>query len=60
MKAWTERRIVCGQDHRDPVREVKLWNTTSGFCYVTFSEHTATVTGIVFTPQANAIVRAGG
>lgn len=25
--------------------KVKLWNSTSGFCFVTFSEHVAPVTG---------------
>eukprot|EP00923_Selenidium_pygospionis_P024371 GHVN01042267.1.p1 GENE.GHVN01042267.1~~GHVN01042267.1.p1 ORF type:complete len:979 (+),score=112.31 GHVN01042267.1:66-2939(+) len=36
--------------------KVKIWDTGSGFCFVTFSEHTAPVTGIAFTPQANAVV----
>ena len=29
--------------------KVKLWNVNSGFCFVTFPEHTASVTDIVFT-----------
>jgi periodic tryptophan protein 2 len=28
--------------------KVKIWNTTSGFCFVTFSEHTSGVTAIEF------------
>ena len=28
--------------------KVKLWNSSSGFCFVTFSEHVAPVTGIRF------------
>ena len=27
--------------------KVKLWNASSGFCFVTFSEHVAAVTGIL-------------
>ncbi|XP_013200254.1 periodic tryptophan protein 2 homolog [Amyelois transitella] len=29
--------------------KVKVWNTTSGFCFVTFSEHSAAVTSLVFS-----------
>lgn len=29
--------------------KVKLWNTQSGFCFVTFSEHTSGVTGVQFS-----------
>jgi WD40 repeat protein len=28
--------------------KVKVWNATSGFCFVTFSEHIAPVTAITF------------
>jgi periodic tryptophan protein 2 len=28
--------------------KVKLWNTISGFCFITFSEHIAPVTGVKF------------
>ena len=31
----------------DPT-QIKLWNTHSGFCFVTFKEHTAPVTGLAF------------
>jgi len=36
--------------------KVKLWNTTSGFCFVTFADHTAPISDITFTPQANAVI----
>lgn len=35
--------------------KVKIWNTVSGFCFVTFHEHTASVTGVVFN-QNNKVV----
>ncbi|CAD7946834.1 unnamed protein product [Amoebophrya sp. A25] len=38
--------------------KVKLWNTVSGFNFVTFTEHTAEVRDIIFTPQANAVISA--
>ncbi|CAI6347363.1 unnamed protein product [Macrosiphum euphorbiae] len=38
--------------------KVKLWNNQSGFCFVTFSEHTSTVTDIVFAPNKKFIVSA--
>ncbi|KPI91085.1 Periodic tryptophan protein 2-like [Papilio xuthus] len=36
--------------------KVKLWNTSSGFCFVTFSEHSSTVTSIVFSPNKKFFV----
>ena len=33
--------------------KVKLWNATSGFCFVTFSEHVAPVTGVKFAGKGN-------
>lgn len=30
--------------------KVKLWSTSSGFSHVTFSAHTAPVTGLAFLP----------
>jgi len=36
--------------------KVKLWNTSSGFCFVTFAEHEATVTGICFTPNGKVVL----
>eukprot|EP00743_Colponemidia_sp_Colp-15_P006217 GILK01006687.1.p1 GENE.GILK01006687.1~~GILK01006687.1.p1 ORF type:complete len:888 (+),score=130.49 GILK01006687.1:52-2715(+) len=38
--------------------KVKLWNTTSAFCFVTFTEHTGPITAASFTPQGNAVVTA--
>ena len=38
--------------------QVKLWTVASGFCYVTFLEHTAPVTGVAFLPSAGALVSA--
>lgn len=29
--------------------KVKLWNTESGFCFVTFTQHTAAVTSVIFS-----------
>lgn len=36
--------------------KVKLWNTTSGFCFVTFSEHEAKVSGLAFTPNGKVVL----
>ncbi|XP_053962765.1 periodic tryptophan protein 2 homolog [Anastrepha ludens] len=36
--------------------KVKLWNTQSGFCFVTFSEHSSGVTGIQFSRNKNFLV----
>jgi periodic tryptophan protein 2 len=38
--------------------KVKAWNTASGFCFVTFTEHTAPVKCVLFTPKGNAVVSA--
>ena len=40
--------------------KIKLWNTSSGFCFVTFTEHTAPVTALVFTGKetGNAVISA--
>ena len=38
--------------------KVKLWHSQSGFCFVTFSDHTSSVEALVFTPQGNAVVSA--
>ncbi|XP_055853806.1 periodic tryptophan protein 2 homolog [Episyrphus balteatus] len=40
-----------GQDHK-----VKLWNTSNGFCFVTFSEHTSSVTGVQFSKNKKFLV----
>ena len=36
--------------------KLKLWNTTNGFCFVTFNEHTAPVTDITWTTLSNAVI----
>ncbi|XP_063530228.1 periodic tryptophan protein 2 homolog [Cydia strobilella] len=36
--------------------KVKVWNTTTGFCFVTFSEHTSSVTGVVFSANKKFFV----
>ena len=36
--------------------KVKLWNTSSGFCFVTFTEHESSVTGVCFTPNGKVVL----
>mmetsp|Transcript_57770 Transcript_57770/g.161155 ORF Transcript_57770/g.161155 Transcript_57770/m.161155 type:complete len:1040 (-) Transcript_57770:236-3355(-) len=38
--------------------KIKLFNSQSGLCFVTFAEHTAPVTALCFTPQGNAVLSA--
>lgn len=38
--------------------KVKIWNTSSGFCFVTFSEHSGGVTGVIFNQAGKVIVSA--
>jgi periodic tryptophan protein 2 len=38
--------------------KIKLFNSQSGLCFVTFTEHTAPVSALCFTPQGNAILSA--
>ena len=38
--------------------KVKLWNTNSGFCFVTFTEHESSVAGICFTPNGKVVLSA--
>lgn len=38
--------------------KVKLWSPASGFCFVTFSEHTAAVVDLAFVPHGRALVSA--
>ena len=40
--------------------QVKLWNTTSGFCFVTFTEHTSAVTAVTFNHTGQVVVSASG
>lgn len=36
--------------------KVKLWNMMSGFCFVTFSEHTCAVTDVIFAPNNQVVL----
>lgn len=38
--------------------KVKVWNTTSGFCFVTFSEHTSSVSAVEFAKQGQVLFTA--
>ncbi|RUP36516.1 hypothetical protein BC936DRAFT_138469 [Jimgerdemannia flammicorona] len=46
--------IVTGGDDG----KVKVWNTTSGFCFVTFSEHTSGVAAVEFAKQGRVVFSA--
>jgi len=36
--------------------KVKLWNVVSGFCFVTFSEHTSSISGVVYVPNGKVVL----
>eukprot|EP00475_Leptophrys_vorax_P037320 TRINITY_DN6415_c0_g1_i1.p1 TRINITY_DN6415_c0_g1~~TRINITY_DN6415_c0_g1_i1.p1 ORF type:complete len:861 (+),score=232.76 TRINITY_DN6415_c0_g1_i1:156-2585(+) len=38
--------------------KVKIWNNDTGYCFVTFSEHSSPVTGITFTSRGNVVLSA--
>lgn len=38
--------------------KVKVWNTTSGFCFVTFSEHSAAISVVEFAKQGQVLFSA--
>jgi WD40 repeat protein len=38
--------------------QVKIFQLSSGFCFVTFAEHTAPVTAVAFLPSGHALVSA--
>lgn len=38
--------------------KVKIWNTTSGFCFVTFSDHKSGVTSVEFAKQGQVLFSA--
>lgn len=46
--------IVTGGDDS----KVKVWNTNTGLCFVTFTEHTSSVTNVTFTTSGFVIVSA--
>jgi periodic tryptophan protein 2 len=46
--------IVTGGDDS----KVKVWKTSDGFCFVTFSEHCGAVTGVAFSQSGQVVVSA--
>ncbi|XP_052258916.1 periodic tryptophan protein 2 homolog isoform X2 [Dreissena polymorpha] len=36
--------------------KVKVWNTSSGFCFVTFTEHLAGITGVTFNQKGQVVL----
>ncbi|XP_064636474.1 periodic tryptophan protein 2 homolog [Lineus longissimus] len=38
--------------------KVKVWNTSSGFCFVTFSEHAGGITGVTFNQNGKVVASA--
>ncbi|KAG5456977.1 MAG: putative WD repeat protein [Olpidium bornovanus] len=46
------QRIVTGGDDG----KVKVWNSTSGFCFVTFNEHKSSITAVEFTKGSQVIL----
>ncbi|KAI0806171.1 WD40 repeat-like protein [Irpex lacteus] len=38
--------------------KLKVWNTTSGFCFVTFSEHSAAISAVEFAKQGQVLFSA--
>ncbi|ETM99384.1 hypothetical protein PPTG_18846 [Phytophthora nicotianae INRA-310] len=48
------RLLATGADDA----KLKLWDTNSGFCYVTFTEHSAPVTAVQFAPSGQAVLSA--
>ncbi|KAF7689577.1 hypothetical protein HF521_012930 [Silurus meridionalis] len=38
--------------------KVKVWNTTSGLCFVTFTEHTSSITNVIFTSSGFVVISA--
>lgn len=43
--------VTGGEDGK-----VKLWNVQSGFCFVTFQEHSAPITDVVFSTNRKFVV----
>eukprot|EP00026_Physarum_polycephalum_P000323 Phypoly_transcript_00323.p1 GENE.Phypoly_transcript_00323~~Phypoly_transcript_00323.p1 ORF type:complete len:955 (+),score=97.26 Phypoly_transcript_00323:2285-5149(+) len=44
--------IASGSDDN----KLKIWNTTTGFCFVTFTEHTGPITQVQFSPKLGSHV----
>lgn len=42
----------------DEFGKVKVWNMATGFCFVTFTEHTAGITDITFSPHGASLFTA--
>ncbi|KFM72539.1 Periodic tryptophan protein 2-like protein, partial [Stegodyphus mimosarum] len=38
--------------------KVKIWDTSSGFCFVTFTEHTSAIMGVAFSPNGKVVLSA--
>ncbi|XP_066476131.1 periodic tryptophan protein 2 homolog [Tiliqua scincoides] len=45
--------VTGGEDGK-----VKVWNTSSGFCFVTFTEHTSSISAVTFTASGYVIFSA--
>jgi len=39
---------------------VKVWNANSGYCFKTFTHHTAPVTSVLFSPAGNVVLSCSG
>ena len=50
---WRCRRSCCVSSP-----QVKVWNTNSGLCFVTFTEHTSSISSVTFTSSGFVIVSA--
>ncbi|KAK7874490.1 hypothetical protein R5R35_001573 [Gryllus longicercus] len=48
------QHIVTGGDDG----KVKLWNTSSGFCFVTFTEHTGSISAVEFSRNGKFVLSA--
>uniref|UniRef100_A0A8C5QIE7 PWP2 small subunit processome component n=1 Tax=Leptobrachium leishanense TaxID=445787 RepID=A0A8C5QIE7_9ANUR len=40
------------------VPQVKVWDTNSGFCFVTFTDHTSCITAVVFSSSGQVVLSA--
>nr|XP_033797593.1 periodic tryptophan protein 2 homolog [Geotrypetes seraphini] len=48
------QHLVTGGDDG----KVKVWNASNGFCFVTFTEHTSSITAVTFTSNGFVVVSA--